>query len=307
VRWVAWGAGNFFRTAFNPEKRAIDRLVDSNPALWGKYVHGYPVEDPAVVLSELAPGDTAVLVFAVDKAGEIRRVIAGHGPFPVLAMGDLVRTEAPQWSDFQARRDMTLVAWEQATRTSSDYVYQHMESARHYWDRAAMLGDMVAVAALPGLFLEFGVAKGASLCTIASATRETVHGFDSFQGLPEAWGFVLPKGAFAGDRPEGLPVNVCLHVGMFDDTLPGFVAATPGPVAFLHVDSDLYSSAKSIFRHLGERIQPGTVIVFDEYLNFPGWQEHEFKAFHQFIDARRLAYDYLGVVMNNQQVAVRIR
>ena len=49
---------------------------------------------------------------------------------------------------------------------------------------------------------------------------------------------------------------------------------------------------------------PGTVIVFDEYLNYPGWQNHEFKAFQEFVKANNVRYTYLGYA--RQQVAVRI-
>jgi predicted O-methyltransferase YrrM len=221
-------------------------------------------------------------------------------------MGELVRPTSPNWSDFHARRDMSLAAWEQGTQESAAFVRRHMRSAKQYWDPLVMLRDMVDLATLPGLFLEFGVATGTTTRVIAAGTREEVHGFDSFQGLPEDWGMVLPKGAFGQEPPAGLPGNVRLVAGWFEDTLPGFVREHPGPVSFLHVDSDLYSSAKTIFKHLGERIGPGSIIVFDDYLNFPDWQDHEFKAFTEFLQYSRLSFEYLGVVMNGYQAAVRI-
>jgi hypothetical protein len=52
----------------------------------------------------------------------------------------------------------------------------------------------------------------------------------------------------------------------------------------------------------------GTVIVFDEYFNYPGWQQGEFKALAEFIDSHeRLGYDYIGYIRNGGQVAVRLR
>jgi hypothetical protein len=88
--------------------------------------------------------------------------------------------------------------------------------------------------------------------------------------------------------------NVILHKGWFDETLPDFVAENPGPVAFLHVDCDLYSSTKTIFQYVGDRIVPGTVIVFDEYFNYPGWREHEHKAFQELVQERNLKYRWLA-------------
>lgn len=50
--------------------------------------------------------------------------------------------------------------------------------------------------------------------------------------------------------------------GWFDETLPKFAAEVEGPAAFLHVDCDLYSSTRTVFEALGDRVVPGTVIVF---------------------------------------------
>jgi hypothetical protein len=52
-------------------------------------------------------------------------------------------------------------------------------------------------------------------------------------------------------------------------------------------------------------LQVGTVIVFDEYFNYPNWEHHEFKAWQEFVEQHRVQYDYLAYA--RQQVAVRIR
>ena len=75
-------------------------------------------------------------------------------------------------------------------------------------------------------------------------------------------------------------------------------------MAFLHIDCDLYSSTQTIFNLLSDRIVPGTVILFDEYFNFPNWENHEFKAFQEFVAEKGVKYTYLGFA--RQQVAVRI-
>ena len=48
----------------------------------------------------------------------------------------------------------------------------------------------------------------------------------------------------------------------------------------------------------------GTVILFDEYFNYPNWERHEFKAFQEFVSANVVKYTYLAFA--RQQVAVRI-
>ena len=46
------------------------------------------------------------------------------------------------------------------------------------------------------------------------------------------------------------------------------------------------------------------MILFDEYFNFPNWEQHEFKAFQEFVIEHGVKYTYLGFA--RQQVAVRI-
>jgi hypothetical protein len=76
-------------------------------------------------------------------------------------------------------------------------------------------------------------------------------------------------------------------------------------MAFMHMDADLYSSTKTVFDTLADRIVPGTVIVFDEFFNYPGWKRGESKAFAEMVAARGLKFEYLGYA--DQQVAVKVR
>lgn len=136
-----------------------------------------------------------------------------------------------------------------------------------------------------GLVLEFGVATGGTISTLARATERTVYGFDSFEGLPEHWNETNPKGSFdmGGELPSGMPDNVELVTGWFNETLPGFLGRVPGNVAFLHIDCDLYSSTKTVLDALTSRIKDGTVIVFNEFWDYPEASDHEAKAFSEFL------------------------
>lgn len=163
-----------------------------------------------------------------------------------------------------------------------------------------------------GLWLEFGVWVGTSINLIAQMMNmlehghKTVYGFDSFEGLPEDW--VDPetgerqeqgyKGCFdlQGEFPQKRYDNIEYVKGWFNETLPEFAKEHKGPVALLHIDSDLYSSAKTIFDCLGDRIVPGTVIMFDEFYNYTGYQAHEYKAFKEFVEERNVKYEWIGHV-----------
>jgi hypothetical protein len=135
-----------------------------------------------------------------------------------------------------------------------------------YRDRFEVLRHAAAIAPVDGLICEFGVASGTTIRYLAGSPPlldRLIYGFDSFKGLPQEWSG-LPVGHFACPPPE-VPGNVELIVGWFDRTLAPFLAAHPGDAALLHIDSDLYDSARCVLEHFTPRIIPGTVIVFDEF------------------------------------------
>lgn len=190
---------------------------------------------------------------------------------------------------------------------SSEYASQHMRDAVPSSDKAAILLRGLEAAPRKGLFLEFGVWKGRTINLIAERVPGTVHGFDSFEGLPEDWQGQYSKGTFhtRGELPIVCP-NVELHVGLFQDTLPDFVAENRAAIAFLHVDCDLYASTATVFDYLGGRLQPGSVVVFGEYFNYPGWREHEYRAFQEMVERLSLRYRYLAYNTMDWNVAIQI-
>ena len=155
-----------------------------------------------------------------------------------------------------------------------------------------------------GLWLEFGVHTGDTINIIAQNTTNIVYGFDSFEGLPENWN-CFEKGHFACEIPK-VPSNVVLIKGWFEDTLPEFVKKhKKEKVAFLHVDCDLYSSTKCIFDNLKNNFQDGSIICFDELLNYKGWEDHEWKAWNEFLEETNYKWKCLGKY-GEHQVAFEI-
>jgi hypothetical protein len=157
-----------------------------------------------------------------------------------------------------------------------------------------------------GMTLECGVYFGRSLEIIGRHTTGAVHGFDSFQGLPEAWTEHEGAGAYttAGRLPK-VPGHVRLHPGWFEATLPGFFKANPGPIRLLHVDCDLYSSTRTVLELSAPRLQPGSVVVFDDLLAFPGYEEHELRAFLEFREASGLRWEIVAACLLGREVAFR--
>jgi tetratricopeptide (TPR) repeat protein len=187
------------------------------------------------------------------------------------------------------------------------YAREHLQTRAGFRLRAELLEHALRQAPADGLMLEFGVASGVTLRFLATLTRGPVYGFDSFAGLPADWQPSYPAGAFAQTKlPSNLPPNAHLVVGLFAETLPAFVAAHPEPIGFLHVDCDLYASTRIVFDTLGDRLLPGAVIVFDEYLGYPGWREHEYRAFQEFVARTGRTFEHVGWIPGGMQVAVKV-
>lgn len=173
-----------------------------------------------------------------------------------------------------------------------------------------------------GLWLEFGVYSGKTINKISAYTKRTVYGFDSFEGLPETWqrsdgGF--EKGTF--NTSGIIPVvneNVILIKGLFEATLPSFIKEHNQAVYFIHVDCDIYASTKTLFHFLHDKIANGCVIVFDELINYPDFEQHEWKAWWEFVVKYNVKFQWLcmnGEIQTefivdrgpeDQQVAVKI-
>jgi Methyltransferase domain len=214
-----------------------------------------------------------------------------------------------QISRFQRRLlhpNMVLLA--DARKEAAAYVREYMPNALAIMRREDSLRIAFGRAPPEGLILEFGVGGGDSIRRIAAmADGRAVHGFDSFEGLPEDWaGRHEERGHYSlGGRLPDVPANVVLHKGLFAETLPAFLDTHDGACALVHIDCDLYASARTVLDALGHRIRPGTIIVFDEYFNYPTWRDHEHKAFQEFVAANGVAYDYF--LWGGQEVAVVIR
>lgn len=151
----------------------------------------------------------------------------------------------------------------------------------------AVLGGFRAI---PGQFsvLEFGTSAGYSFVKLLYAAhylgladRVTVHGFDSFEGLPptsdprdadltgnDQWMVGQYRGDF--DRLQAYCQaryrNFCLHRGRFEATLTEEFLHTllsQQPI-LVWIDADYYTSARTVLERLIRWLPSGCVIYFDE-------------------------------------------
>lgn len=132
---------------------------------------------------------------------------------------------------------------------------------------------------IPGSIVELGTYEGYTACFIQVIMvdrdrSDAIHIFDSFEGLPERgdhdgppvrW---LMQGHFSKSMSDvrsvftqyGMPQPV-LHPGWFSDTM----GELPSPLAFAHLDADLYESTRDALPHVYANMSPGGIIVLDDY------------------------------------------
>mmetsp|Transcript_54511 Transcript_54511/g.125087 ORF Transcript_54511/g.125087 Transcript_54511/m.125087 type:complete len:237 (+) Transcript_54511:84-794(+) len=205
--------------------------------------------------------------------------------------------------------------------TSLDYTIKNVNPVAYWWTKtndlrstscwSEMIQSTLSVAAsMPSnsLWVEWGVATGKSTTMIRQVMNmipdhadSLLHGFDSFRGLPRSW-LKYQGGVFGmqGEPPEGVrdDPKIQLHIGWFNTTLKDLEllrAETP-QLAFGHVDVDLFDSAWEVLNAVCPFLQPGTVLVFDEYFNYNNWErEGEFLAWELFSTRYQIQFEYLGI------------
>lgn len=199
--------------------------------------------------------------------------------------------------------------WERALESSLDFVEQHLEHALLFDARSQLHAYALTKMPAAGLILEFGVFNGDSINALADALALTgdprrIVGFDSFEGLGEDWvGHEVLAGTF--DRGGVLPeVRGCIDLiaGWVADTLPDFLATTQEDIALMHIDTDTYTPCKQILELTRSRLRPGSIIVFDELLAYPGWQYGEYKALCESIHS---GWDYIAFSGHHAAVMMR--
>jgi Macrocin-O-methyltransferase (TylF) len=144
------------------------------------------------------------------------------------------------------------------------------------------------------LYLEFGVFEGNSIrywSKLLKNPGSMLHGFDSFEGLPETFKDDHPKGRFAlrGKLPEFSDPRIRLFRGWFHETLPLYTMP-PHQELVINIDCDLYSSTSFVLNHFKETMPIGAWLYFDE---FGSW-DHESRAFRDFLGETQMKFELIG-------------
>jgi O-methyltransferase len=161
-------------------------------------------------------------------------------------------------------------------------------------------------------YIELGVFAGDSMRWFLSRIRHPEAkfvGFDSFEGLPQKWGW-REAGAFGtgGKPPADIHDPRCRwEIGWFQNTLPGFLVKNPRVRrTIVHHDEDLYSSTLFTLTQMAAYQRSGDVLLFDDFGSVRS-PTHQFRALHDFCDAYGAVLEPLGVTKNGSQAAFKLK
>jgi hypothetical protein len=195
------------------------------------------------------------------------------------------------------------------TMTSPERMYALYEATRHVAHHIA------------GAVVECGVWKGgssmvAALTLLGVGDQRDLYLYDTFEGMPPPGDVdrspVLGKHAdeiLALDDDVGASTRAVagldevranlaltgypserLHyvVGKVEDTVPG---TAPDRIAVLRLDTDWYASTRHELEHLYPRLEPGGVLIIDDY----GWWEGARKAVDEYFEGRPILLNRIDV------------
>lgn len=209
--------------------------------------------------------------------------------------------------EIRQRRDTVFAGEVRAARESEAFAAEHLAGARQCPNPEATMLFATEQVTLDGPIVQVGTSNGESLAKLVAYLRgRDVYGFGLSSGLPEDWRPGFPAGSFAQD---GLPEvrGATIVDGPYEQTLAEFKAEHPEPIALLHLDTTIYSSTVTVLDLLEDRLATGTIIILDEYFNYPGWQNGEFRAWAEFVERTGIQFRYEGYTFDNEQVVVRVQ
>lgn len=179
------------------------------------------------------------------------------------------------------------------------------------YDTPAELRAAVAASVPAGDFAEFGVARGTSARQLAAHVKypHRLYAFDSFEGLPEDWDQgdqLIRKGTFdtRGIAPDFRDLPVVTVVGDFRLTCPRWEGHLR-PLSLLHIDCDIYWSAKIVLAYFANAVTLGGATIFDELHGYPNWQAGEYRAWREWL-AENPGFKYEWIGRSKYQAALRV-
>lgn len=155
-------------------------------------------------------------------------------------------------------------------------------------------------------YLEFGVYKGGT-ANFTSKFVKKLYAFDSFEGLKEDWaGKALTKNHFTLNKQiPTLNSNIEPVVGWVEDTVEDFLKKHNPKINYVHLDMDTYSPTKFVLERIKPYLVKDAIIIFDEYFEYFGWAEGEYKALNEVFQEDEFTYKAFNI--GGQQCVIQIK
>ena len=177
------------------------------------------------------------------------------------------------------------------------------------FDRFNVFDEAVRIVGTSRPFYEFGVWNGYSFKYLINGCKfKKGFGFDTFTGLPEAWGEVQPKGGLSAQGIVPKIEGGEFIVGDFKDTLPKFFSEERPKAGLINFDADLYSSTLCALTHVQKVIDKKTILIFDEFFDVIDreWELDECRALKEFCEKFNFKYEVVMVSFFSKQLAIRL-
>lgn len=216
--------------------------------------------------------------------------------------------------------DAEFMAWKLASESTGAYINRHLFSVRLFKSdsatprndfdgRNALLDHAVRHVTSSGLFVQCGLRNIDALNFLARVLppEQIIHGVGSLETVLEERPLGnTRRGVCRSDEPPKVRSNVRLHTGWIEESFPAFLDQNREPIAFLYLDLEDYAANQLVLNRIGNRFSPGAIIVFEEYFNFPGWEQFGYRAFQEWIAGSPFQYEYIGFTPRHYSVAVKL-
>jgi O-methyltransferase len=209
-----------------------------------------------------------------------------------LVKADSRRAPAPTAAPKQRKRGLPK-HWDEEARQIIEGVKPRTMTAPAKLFGLILATRYVVDRQIPGAIIECGVWRGGSMQSVArtllarGVSDRDLHLYDTFEGMPEPSEKDRRRGgrtavellendpsgkvraaASLEDVQAGMaetgypPERLHFHPGMVEETIPEHA---PERIALLRLDTDWYASTRHELEHLYDRLEPGGVLILDDY------------------------------------------
>mgnify|MGYP001313954849 CR=1 FL=1 len=193
---------------------------------------------------------------------------------------------------------------EHSLTRSINWVFNLPKLPKLFFHRWALFDYVMGHSIKERPFYEFGVWRGEAFKYLIKTFKKG-FGFDTFSGLPEDW-HKEKAGTYSSDGNIPKIEGGEFIVGKFEDTLPDFFSEDRPLASVINFDADLYSSTICALNYSKNVIDESTILIFDEFLTNPNWEEDEYKALIEFCESNGFEYEVIAISFASKQAAIKI-